>query len=478
MSAAGANALLRRATALVGLDRLGDRVLHLEVIDGVEQNYQSDRPYPPFFSLVFPREVWSDPASGAERYASGFAGVFSSAGTQRLTTLTNARATYVLRDSLTPAPAQYGSALTTRPLDVWAMLRDWLAASDVRVSGQCVYRDYPRLVLSRRGPMGEERLYLDPKTGFPVKLERVEPHFLWGQVRAEYVYSTWYRVAGLTVPAVSFRLVDGTREIERTFESLETVARDSAPPIAIPPTASAMAVSQPLFLQAIQPDTVRVGARAFLLRNPGYTELAVLARDTVFMVEATQSEERAARDSAWIGRLFPGPHPIVVIVTDLAWPHIAGVRSWVARGAPIVSHAASRPFLSQVVARRWTTAPDLLERRRAATGRANAVGLRFIGVSDSLVFAGGAVRIYPIDGIASEGALMVYLPGDSLLWASDYIQTSSRPTEYATEVWNAVRRYGLTPTRVAAEHLPVTDWSTIDRLARPAGDPSPPTPGR
>ena len=51
---------------------------------------------------------------------------------------------------------------------------------------------------------------------------------------------------------------------------------------------------------------------------------------------------------AWVGRLFPGHHPIVVVVTDLAWPHVAGVRYWVAMGATIVSHAGSKEFLSQV----------------------------------------------------------------------------------------------------------------------------------
>ena len=121
-----------------------------------------------------------------------------------------------------------------------------------------------------------------------------------------------------------------------------------------------------------------------MLRNPGYQETLTLARDTVFVFDATQGEARARQDSAWIGKLFPGKHPIVVVVTDLAWPHVAGVRYWVAQGATIVSHRASRPFLERVVDRRWTDQPDLLERVRA-----RGVRLKFRAVDDSLRLAGG-----------------------------------------------------------------------------------------
>jgi hypothetical protein len=161
-----------------------------------------------------------------------------------------------------------------------------------------------------------------------------------------------------------------------------------------------------------------------------------------------------------IARLFPGRHPLVLVVTDLAWPHIAGVRYWVARGATVVSHRISRPFIERVLARRWTRAPDLYERRRAHA--------RFVfrPVSDSLALAGGKLKIYAIDGIGSEGALMAYLEGDHFLWASDYIQTIQQPSTYATDVWRAVERTRIRPSRVAAQHLPLTAWSVVDSLAR------------
>ncbi len=196
-----------------------------------------------------------------------------------------------------------------------------------------------------------------------------------------------------------------------------------------------------------------------LLRNRGYTEAVALVRDTIWMLEATQGEARARLDSAWIARLFPGRHPVRVVVTDLAWPHIAGVRYWVATGAPIISHASSRDFLERVVGRRFTDPPDLLEQRRASRR------LRFIGVDRATTFAGGDVVVAPIDGIGSEGALLVYFPKQRFLWGSDFVQNTTAPSLYVSEVVAAARREGWQPLTVAAQHAPPLQWAVLDSLA-------------
>jgi len=86
-------------------------------------------------------------------------------------------------------------------------------------------------------------------------------------------------------------------------------------------------------------------------------------------------------------------------------------------------------------------------------------------VDKSLDLAGG-VRAIAIDGIGSEGALMVWLPGERFLWASDYIQTTSTPTQYASEVCHAVKIAGIAPEKVVAQHIALTPWEKIDALCR------------
>ena len=446
---------LTRARTAVGLARAGQRVLSFHAIQGENQDYESDRTYPPYFSSFQSVEGWLDPGSRVERYSARttFQGVDAVAGPA---VIENERTAVVIRDTIsTPSPEVRGAALQARGLDPWAVLLDWSADAGVKVESRCPYRDYDRVVLARRGPFGEERLFLT-EGAVPVKLDRIEPHYLWGQQHAEYLYSTWTLSDSTAFPGSAIRLADGQVITTRTYGAFHLTPRDSAPALAL--SAPDLPIKSPRFLQALPPDTLRISPTTVVLHNPGYNETITLARDTVFVFDATQSDDRARQDSTFIARFFPGRHPVVLVVTDLAWPHVSGVRFWVASGATIVSHRASREFLEQVVARRWTLAPDKLERTR---GRAK---LRFRPVSDSLSLAGGEITVHAIDGIGSEGALIAYVREARFLWASDYIQDLQNPTLYALEVWRAAARAGLAPERVDAEHIPITPWSKIHDL--------------
>lgn len=458
-AAGDAHSILESAAVTTGLRTTRGRVLHVQGFDIVSQDYQSDRMYPPFLSSVGAFDSWFSPETGVERTSTQTA----IAGNRfpGTTSLGSSTASYVVRDTaLIPGEHLHASLYVMRPLNVWAMLDDWLASPNVRVVERCEYRDYPRLVLSRAGPRGEERLFINERHSIPVKLDRIETHYLWGPVHVEFIYSTWQRFDDVLLPGVSFRMVDGRTTIERTLGSTRLMPRDSAPALAVPRRDTPMGYPLAVFLMPTEPDTVRVGPNTFLLKNAGYAETVTLDRDTVYVFDATQSEARAQKDSAWIGKLFPGRHPIIVVVTDLAWPHVAGVRYWVAQGATIVSHPAARSFLESVVARRWTASPDLLERRRTRSH------LRFVGVSDTLALADGDILLFAIDGRTSEVALAAYLRPDRFLWASDYIQTLEQPTAYLDDVWQAVGRVRIAPARVAAEHLTLSPWEAVDRLAR------------
>jgi len=454
--------VLARAWRAAGIDRVlrSHSLAHRAVSDIVQQNYQSDRPYPPFFSYEVKRELWLDPASGVERSSTQMAGLMVPERPP-ITTLATEHAAFMVRDTIVqPLPALYGSSVGSRPFDAWAVLHDWRAARDAKVVARCVYRDAPRTVIERRGVYGAERLYIDPESGLPVKLDREEPDYLWGQVHVEYQYQTWVYGDGVLRPGAVFRLVDGALATERIERSFALALTDSAPSLTVPEV-EPMSVEIPAFLQPTPPDTARVSSHVVLLANRGYREGVVKFGDTVYVLDATQGEERARADSAWIARIFPDHRAVAVVVTDLAWPHMAGVRFWVARGATIISHANSRAMLERVIARRWTRAPDLLERTREREGR---IPFRFLGVRDSLSLAGGALRLYAIDGIASEGALMAWVPEDGVLWAGDYVQRVDQPSLYASEVVRAARRVRIAPRTVVAQHQEPVPWSEVEAL--------------
>src|SRR3569623_2994766 len=149
-----AAARLRTATERVGLPRFGDSLAVFHVFDQRQHAFESDRMYPPFLVDVANVNARFDPAPGVERDSSRFtiAGFELDAAT-----LGDSHASYSVHDTtLTPSEEVHGALYDTRPLNVLAVLADWTGAPDVRVEGSCTYRDYPRVVLSRRGAGGVE----------------------------------------------------------------------------------------------------------------------------------------------------------------------------------------------------------------------------------------------------------------------------------------------------------------------------------
>lgn len=442
---------LARAASAVLPPSMEGRALRARITHDVPMWEQSDRMYPPFVPNTAVRQIWYDPTTDITGRQPVERPIEPG---RRPAELFSATTSYIARDTLLMAispPPGYASPVA--PLNPWSVLTRWRErAAEVRVVARCVHRDYPRVVLE----LGKERLHLSESDGTPVKLEREDPHYLWGQVRAEYLWNTWWGVDGGGRYPLSVALTyDGElyHRVGTAMGSAVLVPRDSVPDLSRPTNV----MPSPPRPDFSTPDTIRVSANTWLLRTPAYTHAVTLQRDTIFLLDATTSEARSRGDSAVIAKLYPGRHPVVLVVTDLAWPHISGARFWVARGATIVSHGMSEDFLRRVVDRKWTLAPDALETLRAS-GMSPRWSFRAAG--DSLRLAGGAVTVHPMRGTSTEGAVGVWIGPDRFFWAGDYVQgTPTSP--YQRDVVATIRALSLTPNKVGAQHVPLSDWSAI-----------------
>jgi hypothetical protein len=317
------HALLAQSIHALGIDAVGDRVLHFKSRESGSAREQSDRWYPPYLNSVVARDVWVDPKTGAERHT--FDTTWPGTGNNEGTMLLAETATFGVRDtSLVPIPQSHNASRAARLLDPWAVILDWSKDPEVRFAGECMYRDYWRVVLARDAVEGKQELYVDPRSSYPVKLHYDEPHYLWGQFHVENIYTTWITPkGGGSFPGSVIRVEDGEIATNRTVSGRDIflVPRDSAPRLDVPAGTPDMRRKPVVAASTVEPqmaDTVRVGAQTFLLVTPAYTETVTLQRDTVFILDATTSEARARGDSTWISRLFPGKHPVALVVTDLA----------------------------------------------------------------------------------------------------------------------------------------------------------------
>src|SRR6185295_13790879 len=153
---------------VMGFARAGQSLIHYHALAAAEQDYQSDRTYPPFFSAMQVKEGWFDPLSGVERVNTQTTWPGSGMSPAQIALTDSGRAFGINQEKLNILPR---ASQQSRYLNPWTLMADWAAAKDVRFAGHELYRDYSRIVLTRTTIAGEQRLLLDSKTGFPLKVE-------------------------------------------------------------------------------------------------------------------------------------------------------------------------------------------------------------------------------------------------------------------------------------------------------------------
>jgi hypothetical protein len=183
--------------------------------------------------------------------------------------------------------------------------------------------------------------------------------------------------------------------------------------------------------------------------------------DGIVILEAPISSGYSVKVIEEAKKRFPGIPIKAVITTSDSWPHLAGIREYVAQSIPLYALDLNRPILDRVISGRRTTKPDALEREpRSAV---------FHLVSGKTVLGTGKNRmeLYPLHGETSERQMMVYFPEYHLLYGSDPFQQNPDGTYFypqtVSEVVDAVRREHLTVEKFFMMHVEPTPWTDLDK---------------
>jgi hypothetical protein len=162
-------------------------------------------------------------------------------------------------------------------------------------------------------------------------------------------------------------------------------------------------------------------------------------------------------------RRFPNQPIKAVVTTSDSWPHLAGIREYVADGIPIYALDLNEPILNRVIAGSRISKPDALGRSPRKP--------QFDLVHDKKVFGTGANRleIYPIHGETSERQMMVYFPEYKLLYGSDPFQRRQDGSFFypqtVTQLMDAVAREHLNVDRFFMMHIGPTAYPRQNSLA-------------
>jgi hypothetical protein len=195
----------------------------------------------------------------------------------------------------------------------------------------------------------------------------------------------------------------------------------------------------------------------------GYNVTVVKQPDGLVIMEATTGGEHAAAVMDFAQKRFPGSRIKAVVTTSDAWPHLAGIREYVAAGVPIYALDLNVSILSRFVEAKHTLAPDRLERQPKAAVFKPISGRTVIGSGDT------RIELFPARGEIGERMMLAWFPGVKVLYSSDFIQRNppNRPTPFfmpkmLMEVQAAAEREGITGIeRVFGMHLAPTPWADV-----------------
>ena len=358
-----------------------------------------------------------------------------------------------------------------------------LGAADLRLERDVVYRDHAHAVAAFTWKGFPARILISRENGLPsaVELTRPRPESVfwgpWGDVTFRRVFSLWMlEPGGVRLPRTTLTEWNGVPLSSMTVDEIEFNPMLAEADFDIRPE-----VKQGFAARLRSSEDTPLGrpGQAPLEPAPGIVQIrgswdVTLIRqdDGVVIVEGPISSGYSARVLDEVARRFPGAPVKAVITTSDAWPHIGGMREYVARGLPLYALDHNRAILERLFAAPRRLVPDALARAPKPV-RATWVGQRLAVGSGTNRF-----ELIPLRTITGERQMAAWFPETKLLYCSDLFQRDPKGgfflPQMVSEIVAVAAREGLTPTTAFAMHLPPTPWAEIEKAAASYLLPPPP----
>ncbi|CAN5805189.1 hypothetical protein BH18ACI5_BH18ACI5_28230 [soil metagenome] len=312
------------------------------------------------------------------------------------------------------------------------------------------------------------RLFLNSWTNRPTMLQivRDDTFGIWGDVTEQRWYSWWDLQKGLWYPRQVTVEWNGYPFKETSVMDLVVDAPLTDADFEIPAetkTAFDGVKDRPSGLSTLTLDPSKIVdiAPNIALLPGNWNVLLVKQPDGIVIFEGPISSHYSETVIAAAKSKFPGTSIKAVITTSDAWPHIGGMREYVARKIPVYALDLNLPILERLMKAARTTDPDALAKTAAAP--------IFRPVGRPVTLGTGDLRIdlIPVRGEMGERMMIAYLPGRKLAYSSDLIQPGRTPGSFfmpgmIAEVTTALMREKAgEPATVVGMHLMPTPWEQV-----------------
>ena len=345
-------------------------------------------------------------------------------------------------------------------------------AADLHAEPDEVVDGYPHHVVSFSSHGARVRVILNVPSLLPKAVEITRTHedsmFLapWGDVTQRVTFGMWTREPdGLRYPRVWEFSTDGQPDgstyltrvrpnpqiADADFELPAEVRQQliaARPRIADLPLGPAGATGRPI--RELAPGIVKVPGR--------FDVIEVDQDDGIVVIEAPLSSDYSAKALADVRQRF-GSKPVkAVVTTSDAWPHIGGIREYVARGIPAYVLDLNVPIVRRLLSAKYESSPDALARAPRAAKLEVVAGKTTVGSGTN------RFDIYPFRTATGERQMMIYWPEHRLLYSSDLFTIRNDFVflpQQVSEAVDAVARQRLDVTTAFGMHYDPLPWGDV-----------------
>ena len=469
--------LLMAITAMGGEQKLRDlNTMHLKMIGHRNLLEESERPEGPYIVDYQQTDEWRDLEHGNWRQEVHRRNVLEEDATT-IIVADGAAAQKAERDEVPASPEQLqlaNDALTKSPERV---LLNGLASRDLKRLPDLIMQGVPHHLVQFTHDRTALRIYLNSETHLPTAVEWTVAYpyglfwSVWGDVTTRVYYSLWWLQDGIHYPLQMDTIRNGLPDRSDVITKGEfnptppgdafTISAASAQAFAA--RARVTADDRPLG-SAARP--VQEPAPGIVIIPGPWNTTLIHQSDGIVVLEAPISSGYSGRVLLESERRFPGVPVKAVITTSDAWPHIGGVREYVARGIPVYVLDRTVPLIQRLIAAPHTQYPDSLAKSPRRPVFREVKTKTIIGMGPN------RIEIFPLHGETSERQLMVYFPEHKLLYGSDAFQQLPDGKYFipqtVSEVADAVAREHLAVDQFYMMHMRLTPWNDAQNVVHNA----------
>ena len=348
-------------------------------------------------------------------------------------------------------------------------------AADVHAERDAMLDGYRHHVVAFSHAGAHVRLMLNVPSLLPKAVEIVRAHptnmFLapWGDVAQRVTFGVWtLEPDGLRYPRLWSFSTDGQPDGSITLTQVHpnpaiTDSDFTLPQQELRPAmASRTAIADLPFGVAERP--ARELAPGVVTVPGRFGVVEVRQDDGVVIIEAPLSSAYSSKAIADAQNRFRGASVKAVVTTSDAWPHIGGLREYVARNIPVYALDLNLPILTRLIAARYASSPDALARSHKRLVAKTVSGPTSLGAATN------RMEMIPFRTVTGERQMMIYWPAHRLLYTSDLFTIRKDfifLPQQVSEAVEAVTREHLDVATAFGMHYDPIPWATVIASAAP-----------